>query len=85
MDNDTHGAPALAETLVAELAGVADWPKMALHFSRAIDSIRSHERARLVYLQRIADRDRRIAGLEAEVAAWRAADTAPNAHATPAA
>jgi len=50
-----------ADALLAELNGVADWPKMALLFSRAIGRIRSHERERLDMLARIADLERRLA------------------------
>ena len=59
-----------AESLTADLAGVADWPKMAQQFARAIDTVRSHERVRLVLLARIAARDKRIGELEAEIQAW---------------
>ena len=50
-----------ADALLVELNAVRDWPKMALLFSRAIGSIRSHEREHRVMRARIADLERRLA------------------------
>ena len=66
----SDNATETADTLTADLAGVADWPKMAQQFARAIDTVRSHERVRLVLLARIAARDKRIGELEADLRAW---------------
>jgi len=50
-----------ADELLRELNATRDWPKMALLFSRAIGTIRSHERERVVLNTRIADLERRLA------------------------
>ena len=50
-----------ADALVAELAGVTDWPKMARAFAGAIGTIRSHERERAALLCKIAELERRLA------------------------
>ena len=49
-----------AESLVEELNAIRDWPAMAKQFSRAIDTIRSHERSRRIMLGRIAELERRL-------------------------
>ena len=52
--------PPTAASLVRELNEIRDWPAMAKQFSAAIDTIRSHERTRLVLLGRIAELERRL-------------------------
>ena len=49
-----------ADALLRELNATRDWPKMALLFSRAIGTIRSHEREQRFMSARIADLERRL-------------------------
>lgn len=56
-----------ADVLVEELGVVTTWPQMAAHFSKAIATIKSHERSRVVMLTRLAERDKRIGTLREEM------------------
>ena len=49
-----------ADALLRELNATRDWPKMALLFSRAIGTIRSHEREHAIMRARIVDLERRL-------------------------
>ena len=51
---------ATADELVAELAGVTDWPKMARKFSEAIATIRVYEREREAMQCEITELRRRL-------------------------
>lgn len=62
MKHTARARPVLdADALLLELNHTRGWPQMALLFSRAVGSIRSHERERVLMQTRIADLERRLA------------------------
>lgn len=66
---DRSGPLLDGDALVASLNKTKDWPKMALLFSRAIATIRSNERERLVMLARIDTLERQVNFLDRAIRA----------------
>lgn len=67
MPNPTFPHIVSADTLVRTLHGVVTWPQMAIQFARAIETIKAHERLRVVMLEQLAERDKKIAALRDEI------------------